>query len=178
MWLLIFGCFGFFSFFLALNYSHNLSNALGFWEDFRKHHCFHRPVFFTLPKINLEIQNTEWHHLTNTCDTQEIRNSFKQWSYRKIRESHFWHCSQQLPASSSQRGKLPCIIDWLAMGLQRVKPSEHPAFYFHVILNKKIVRTIENCSQKGPLSAYTPEKIVWPSTAAADFVRVVGIQTT
>lgn len=57
------------------------------------------------------------------------------------------------------------------MGLQHVKPSEHPAFYFLAILNKKIVRTTEDCSQKGPLSAYTPEKIVWPSIAAADFVK-------
>jgi len=65
-----------------------------------------------------------------------------------------------------------------AMGLRCVKPPEHPAFYFLVILNKKIARIIEDCSQKGPLSTYAPGKSVCASTSADDFARVVAIQTS
>lgn len=65
-----------------------------------------------------------------------------------------------------------------AMALQYVKPLKHPDFYFLVILNKKIVRTIENCSQKGLLSTYAPEKSVCPSTAASHFIRLIVIQTS
>lgn len=64
------------------------------------------------------------------------------------------------------------------MGLQYIKPPEHPAFNFLVVLNKKIVRTIENCSQEDLLSNYTPDKSVWPSTAAVGFVRVAVIETS
>lgn len=64
-----------------------------------------------------------------------------------------------------------------AMGSQCIKPPEYPALSF-LVLNKKILRTVKNCSQKGPMSNYTPGKNVWPSTAAAGFVRVGVIKTS